>query len=285
VTQVRHSQFKDAANGQKSSVATLFEQVGLEKILSLLESDDANVRIHAVKVVANLAAEEANQKRIVEAGGLTSLLMLLRRYEDETVRRVAAGAIANLAMNEANQELIMAEGGITLLSMAASDAEDPQTLRMVAGAIANLCGNDKILMTLRSQGGIKALLGIVRCGHPDVLSQVARGIANFAKCESRASNQGIKTGRSILIEDGALPWIVQNANNEAAPIRRHIELALCHLAQHEANAKDMISGGALWELVRISSDCSREDIRSLARKTLSSITAFKSELRRLRIDY
>jgi hypothetical protein len=53
----------------------------------------------------------------------------------------------------------------------------------------------------------------------------------------------------------------------------------------EANAKDMISGGALWELVRISSDCSREDIRSLARKTLSSITAFKSELRRLRIDY
>lgn len=45
-------------------------------------------------------------------------------------------------------------------------------------------------------------------------------------------HSGIKTGRSILIEDGALPWIVQNANNEAAPIRRHIELALCHLAQH-----------------------------------------------------
>lgn len=40
-----------------------------------------------------------NQKGIVEAGGLSSLLMLLRRYEDETVRRVAAGAIANLAMH------------------------------------------------------------------------------------------------------------------------------------------------------------------------------------------
>lgn len=43
---------------------------------------------------------------------------------------------------------------------------------------------------------------------------------------------GIKTGRSFLIDDGALPWIVHNANNEASPIRRHIELALCHLAQH-----------------------------------------------------
>lgn len=43
---------------------------------------------------------------------------------------------------------------------------------------------------------------------------------------------GSKTGKSLLIEDGTLPWIVQNANNEASPIRRHIELALCHLAQH-----------------------------------------------------
>lgn len=46
-----------------------------------------------------MRSTEVNQERIVKAGGLTSLLMLLRRYEDETVRRVAAGAIANLAMN------------------------------------------------------------------------------------------------------------------------------------------------------------------------------------------
>ena len=31
--------------------------VGLHKILSLLEAEDVDVRIHAVKVVANLAAE------------------------------------------------------------------------------------------------------------------------------------------------------------------------------------------------------------------------------------
>lgn len=31
--------------------------VGLHKILSLLESEDVDVRVHAVKVVANLAAE------------------------------------------------------------------------------------------------------------------------------------------------------------------------------------------------------------------------------------
>ncbi|GMH31287.1 hypothetical protein Nepgr_033130 [Nepenthes gracilis] len=284
ISQGRHSQLRDLENGQKSSFNSLFEQVGLQKILSMLESQDANIRIHAVKVVANLAAEEANQEKIVAAGCLGSLLMLLRSYEDETVRRVAAGAIANLAMSEVNQELIVAEGGISLLSVTADDAEDPQTLRMVAGAIANLCGNDKLQIKLRSEGGIKALLGMVRCRHPDVLSQIARGIANFAKCESRAAAQGSRAGKSLLIEDGALPWIVQNANNEASAIRRHIELALCHLAQHEVNVREMIAGGALWELVRISRDCSREDIRTLARRTLCSSPAFQAELRRLRIE-
>ncbi|XP_020112797.1 kinesin-like protein KIN-UB isoform X2 [Ananas comosus] len=190
MSQARNSQLRDQGNGPKPPVAKLFEQVGLQKILSLLESEDADVRVHAVKVVANLAAEEANQEKIVEAGGLTSLLVLLRSSEDETIRRVAAGAIANLAMNETNQELIMSQGGISLLSMTAADAEDPQTLRMVAGAIANLCGNDKLQARLRGEGGVKALLGMVKCGHPDVLAQVARGIANFAKCESRAATQG-----------------------------------------------------------------------------------------------
>ncbi|XP_074328867.1 kinesin-like protein KIN-UB isoform X3 [Apium graveolens] len=281
-SQVTHSQFRDGYDGEGALMTNLHEQVGLQKILSLLESEDPNICMHAVKVVANLAAEEDNQERIVKAGGLTSLLMLLRNFDDETICRVAAGAIANLAMNEANQEIIMAEGGISLLAMTAGDAEDPQTLRMVAGAIANLCGNGildcyhRLQMRLRSEGGIKALLGMVRCRHPDVLCQVARGIANFAKWSRR--------GRSLLIEDGALSWIVQNANSESSHIRRHTELALCHLAQHEVNAKDMISGGALWELVRISRDCSRDDIRSLARSTLTSSPTFYAEMRRLRIE-
>lgn len=273
----------DSPVSQKLATGKPHEHVGLQKVLSLLESEDVDMRVHAVKVVANLAAEETNQEKIVEAGGLHSMLMLLNRSEDETIRRVAAGAIANLAMNETNQELIMSEGGIALLSRTADDAEDPQTLRMVAGAIANLCGNDKLQLKLRDEGGIRALLSMVKSRHPDVLAQVARGIANFAKCESRGAAQGLKAGRSLLIDEGALPWIVANASNEASPIRRHIELALCHLAQQDVNAKDLVAGGALWELVRISKECSREDIRSLAYRMLSGSMTFQTELRRLHI--
>lgn len=53
----------------------------------------------------------------------------------------------------------------------------------------------------------------------------------------------------------------------------------------EVNAKYMISGGALWELVRISRDCSRDDIRILAQRTLSLSPTFQAELKRLRVDY
>lgn len=53
------------------------------------------------------------------------------------------------------------------------------------------CMLDKLQLKLREEGGIRALLGMVRSRHPDVLAQVARGIANFAKCESRGAAQGM----------------------------------------------------------------------------------------------
>lgn len=43
---------------------------------------------------------------------------------------------------------------------------------------------------LKEDGGIKALLEMGRSGSNDVTAQIARGIANFAKCESRGINLG-----------------------------------------------------------------------------------------------
>lgn len=49
--------------------------VGLQKILSLLESEDEGVQVHAVKVVANLAAEGT---RIEMSASLASLKTILK---------------------------------------------------------------------------------------------------------------------------------------------------------------------------------------------------------------
>ncbi|KAL8161343.1 hypothetical protein V2J09_012832 [Rumex salicifolius] len=67
--------------------------------------------------------------------------------------------------------------------------------------------------------------------------------------------------------------------------RKRILFLLGIISNNEMNAKDMITGGALWELVRISRECSRDDIRTLAHRTLNSSSAFLAELKRLRMDY
>ncbi|XP_059666045.1 kinesin-like protein KIN-UC [Cornus florida] len=274
--QSNHSREKNYV--QKATIAKLCEEVGLQKILALLASEDLDVQTQAVKVVANLAAEEINQEKIVEEGGLDALLMLLQSSQSTTVLRVASGAIANLAMNEMNQGLIMCKGGARLLASTASKTDDPQTLRMVAGAIANLCGNERLHVMLREDGGIKALLEMVRFGNSDVIAQVARGIANFAKCESRGTIQGHRRGRSLLMEDGILTWLIANPSTASASTRRHIELALCHLAQNQDNAKDFVSSGGVKELERISVESTREDIRNLAKKTLKLSPLFQAEM-------
>ncbi|CAN1339449.1 Kinesin-like protein KIN-UC [Linum perenne] len=259
---------RESVSGQRASIAKMCEEVGLQKILQLLTFDDPDVQIHAVKVVANLASEDINQEKIVEEGGLDALLMLLKSSQNTTILRVASGAIANLAMNDLNQGLIMSKGGAELLADTATRTDDPQTLRMVAGALANLCGNETLHLMLIEDGGIKALLGMAKCGNLDVVAQVARGMANFAKCESRATFQGHRKGRSLLMDQGALEWLMANCNTASASTRRHIELALCHLAQNEGNVKEFASSGGSRELVRISNESAREDIRSLARKTM-----------------
>ncbi|ESQ35588.1 hypothetical protein EUTSA_v10008784mg [Eutrema salsugineum] len=105
-----------------------------------------------------------------------------------------------------------------------------------------------------------------------VQRDVACLIANFA--QSRESRR-----KSTLIEDGALSWIIEKSKTKASTIKLHIEVALCSLAQHEANAKKMVKEGAMWELVRIYRDSSREDLRILAHQILTSSPIFLSELK------
>lgn len=43
---------------------------------------------------------------------------------------------------------------------------------------------------LQEDGDIKALLHMAESENSDVIAQVARGLANFAKCETRGTVQG-----------------------------------------------------------------------------------------------
>lgn len=156
---------------------------------------------------------------------------------------------------------------------------------------------------------------------------------NFSKMHLKQHGiSGHWRGRSLLMEDGVLSWLVANLNTASTSTRRHLELALCHLAQNgkdfrfffvfifmisserlrkaqqytsnyymiidtrilnqtqikivstelicfaDDNARDFITGGGLKELIEISDRSVREDIRSLAKKTLQSSPVFRGKL-------
>eukprot|EP00899_Mesostigma_viride_P001396 jgi/Mesvir1/11257/Mv01061-RA.1 len=257
---------QEYVRNQKAAIAKLFDHVGLPTIFGLFESDDDDVRLHAAKVVANLAAEESNQEKIVREGGLKYVLRLLSMNENDNVCRVAAGAIANLAMNENNQVAIIEEGGLKKLVHLAQQTGDAQTQRMVAGAIANLCGNANIQDKVRSESGLKAIISMAATDKVEVLAQVARGFANFAKCD--------KGGHSQIIEEGGLPWIIAMASSDTSSVRKHAELALCHLGAHEANVREIIDSGALQLLQQIASGADGSEIGELAKRTLAAHPQF-----------
>lgn len=52
------------------------------------------------------------------------------------------------------------------------------------------CFAENLNTILIEDGAIKALLGMVRCESSEVIAQIGRGIANFAKCETRRVIQG-----------------------------------------------------------------------------------------------
>lgn len=55
--------------------------------------------------------------------------------------------------------------------------------------------------------------------------------------ETFPSPAGHRKGPSLLIEDDVLSWLIDGSNITSAPIRRHIELAICHLAQNRTILK------------------------------------------------
>lgn len=55
----------------------LYHRVSLKAIVGMTRYDDEDVRLHAVKVIANLAADSHNRGRIVEEGGVQALLDIL----------------------------------------------------------------------------------------------------------------------------------------------------------------------------------------------------------------
>lgn len=140
----------------------LFYAVGLQKILSLLQSGDLDVQIHAVKVVANLAAE--GMYRLIfqfsciwfPAIFIDFFLRIVVNFHVEEHKIVDAISVFKFLkslgiikkksdylflISDINQQGIVQEGGLDALLTLLESSQNTTILRVASGAIANLAMN------------------------------------------------------------------------------------------------------------------------------------------------
>ncbi|GAB4855921.1 Beta-galactosidase 8 [Ancistrocladus abbreviatus] len=95
-----------------------------------------------------------------------------------------------------------------------------------AKVVANLAVEDVSQEKIVNEGGLDALLMLLRSSkHITILKVASSAIDNLAM-------NGLQKGRSFLVDDGALTWLIENSSSTSDSTRPHIELALCHLAQN-----------------------------------------------------
>lgn len=330
----------EGLKAQLSQATSVLERTGVDTLLRLLRKDgneDNATRRAAAKALANICARAAGAREVLAAQGVAALSAhLADDSTDEALRRLAAGALANLAMfPEGRSEMLgfsarVADGGsaehaanagagrptrahataaLSALCGAAYSSADVHVLRMVAGALANLAGGEgegamEARQAVLEGGGLRALVALASSGHPDVLAQVARGLANFVvgKEEGPASaapsegkpadattasttatsadaldpvSPGVRAGAwpgEALMHAGALPALVTMASSHTISVKRHAALALFNLAAKGGApaAARLVGAGALEPLVEMRK-CERPDVAKLAERAVGAL--------------
>ena len=294
------SQEGETLKAKLAQTASVLERVGVDTLLGLLcsEAEDLPTRRSVAKALANLCAKEESAEDVLRAKGVAALSGLLDDGGDAAVRRLAAGALANLAMFPKGRAGMAGGGALPALCVAAYSSADAHVLRMVAGALANLAGGEgtgavEARARLLEGGGLRALVALASSGHPDVLAQVARGLANFVVGEEgKSAEEGNDDGPSdatavaaaavatprggwpgdALMHAGALPTLVAMASSHTISVKRHAALALYHLVAKGGApaAARLVGAGALEPLVEMRR-CERPDVAKLAERAVGAL--------------
>ena len=140
-----------------------------------------------MRTLGDLAwGDDANWVLIAEAGGITSLVELLRdgSAPPAVAKWRAARVLGNLARDNANKVLIAEAGGIPLLlELARNGGPDWVAKGQAAWALGNLArNNDANALAIALAVGLEALAELARCGSVTV---DGRSVVSFASVPAK----------------------------------------------------------------------------------------------------
>ncbi|KAJ6803345.1 U-box domain-containing protein 4 isoform X1 [Iris pallida] len=210
----------------------------IEPLVAMLRADSGpECNEAAILALLNLAVkDERNKMKIVETGGLESLLPFLESF-NPTLQEYATAALLTLSASPAVKPILSASGAVPLLVKPLSDGT-PQAKADAVAALYNLSAHPPNLAAIASSRAVPPLLAHLRACRKS--SRTAEKC--LALLESLA---GSEDGRDSLVSaDGGVLAIVEAVEEGSPSVRERAVGAL--LAMCEAD-RDKYRGRILEE--------------------------------------
>ena len=222
--------------------------------------------------LADLSTHEELLERMVQKGGVKSLLMLLTKSVDADAQRFSALALANAASAAFNRTRIATEGTIPVLIDYIKDKNNDIIGRQYcAMCLGNIAAEPETHMEIFQAQGIEALITLIKTDDVEAGRYAAFALANIgananhrekiieeggvsclvslACCEDiNAQRQALAALRSlcispeyrgVVVREGILDPIVLMSRSEDEGILREIASALNNLSSVEENKMEV----------------------------------------------
>ena len=237
--------------------------------IRLINDDNANTRANAIGALATLLENPANQRAIIQAGGIAPLLACVSDTFD--IRKHAVLLLHNAVKNSKNDAVAIVQAGVLPpLTCFLSDADS--TVRQYAvSTIAILTKTQQVNDALMRANCISPLVSL--------LSEV-----NTETCASAAIalwDLGEKAeGKISIASAGAIPPLVHLLSDDDPGMRERALGAVWVLAMNRENRIAIEQAGGIPPLVRLLKDAGPL-LRKLAAETLHELAKDNMENQRL----
>lgn len=214
--------------------------------------------------LADLSTHEELLERLVQKGGIKSLLLLLTKSTDNDAQRFAALALANSASAAFNRIRIASEGTIPIIVDYMKDNEHDIIARQYCSmALGNLAAEPENHMEIVKSEGIEALIAVLRTEDIEAGRYSAFGLANIG---ANANH------RERIVEAGAVPSLIALACAEDLNAQRQALAGLRSICITPEYRGVVVREGVMDPLVLLSR-C--EDV-SILREVSASINCLSS---------
>jgi len=271
------------ASGSAERQIQIYKAQITRKSVSLLTDSDVDVRRSAAALIMNLAPHGKIKERIVEAGALKQLAIVLKD-SDSAVKERAAGGLANLFNDHSANVHAAFEQAPDMIPSLVAILEGPdlteEAKRQAAHALAMLAAEDgpcdavwsagagKPLLGLLSEGVPEAALGIMNLSWrwPEVKSDLAKGNALESLMHM------LKTGEAMAKEysAGALMNMTAGSKENAEKAAAAVPQLVAFLQAEGIQAAEW-SAGALANIVRAGPEPQKAAVNSGACDLLAAL--------------